>query len=74
MHDSFSQVIPSAKLNEMEHIMNEKVDAYNKLLAFAKKSSVSLCTISLDTNSVSANINDSKHTCFAGLLYLFIVN
>ena len=55
MHDSFSSLIPDIKLNEMETTMNEKIDLYDRIQVFHKKSGALLSAIILNTNSENEN-------------------
>ncbi len=65
LHDSFSQIIPKAKLVEMDYIMNEKIDLYSKLVNIVNKTYAYYTAIIVNTNNIDLKFQKS----FTGLYH-----
>ncbi len=66
MNDSFAKFLPSAKLVEMNYLMSEKIDIFNKIVNNVKKTGACFTAIIVNTN----NIDPSSQTCFTGTLVM----
>ncbi len=64
MHDSFIPILSSAKLVEMNCIMNEKIDIYNKIVNNVKKTGAYFTAIIVNTN----NIDMKSQSYFTGTI------
>jgi hypothetical protein len=70
MCDSMTLVAPSAKLNEIDNIMNDKIDLYSKIINYVKKNNVTLCAIILEIDN--CRNFDFKNYSFMGMYLNFV--
>lgn len=64
-------IVPMAKLSEIDHIMNEKIDLFNRLICFVKKTNAYLCAVILEIDNKN---NDHRSYAFTGRYIIYSKN